>query len=839
MRAIIMAGGFGTRLRPLTCNVPKPMVPMANRPMMEHIVRLLKDQGFDDLIVMLYYQPEVIIRYFGDGSAFGVRIEYLRPQADLGTAGCVKFAERLLRETFLVISGDLLTNFNLKAVLAAHGAHKTPATLVLTRAANPLPYGVVITDQNQRIERFLEKPSWGEVFSDTINTGIYLLEPSVLEHIPEGRTYDFSKDLFPHLINLQIPLFGCIAEGYWKDVGDLSEYRLAHYDLLSSWPRAVLPGRLQKRGEGEVIVGEGAHLDALANCEGHVLLGSGCRVEKGVKLTRCVIGNRVTIQAGAELTGCVLWDGVTVGRDARLQEAIVGHRCQIGEEAQIAEGVVIADDCQVGRGAVVHSNVRIWPFKKVEDGAVLSNSLIWGERWTRRLFGSYGISGLCNREITPELATRIGAAYGAYLGEGAYVTTSRDAHMASRMVKRALISGLLSTGVKVGDLRTAPIPVVRYEIGQEGEAGGVHVRQSPFDPNLVDIKLLDRNGTDISNQEERAIEQLFLREDFKRATPDRVGEIITPPRAQEYYRAGFLKAVRMDVLQKSKIKIVIDYAYSSASLILPDILGRLGMEVVGLNAYLSPQHVTKSADDFQMSLDQLSAIVTTLKADAGFLIDTGAEKVFLIDEKGKRIPNETALLLVSQLVMQAMNRGMIGVPVNISGFIEKLAEPHRVQVKRLRTAQRYIMEASRETGMQFVGDGIGGFIFPEFQPCFDAMFAVVKMTELLASRRASLPAGQAGLHALAKDIPEFETFHQQVPCPWDRKGLVMRRAIEAVQPFRNELIDGVKVFTDGGWVLLMPDPDDATFHIWVEADKKADARILMKEYAERLKQWQS
>ena len=166
------------------------------------------------------------------------------------------------------------------------------------------------------------------------------------------------------------------------------------------------------------------------------------------------------------------------------------------------------------------------------------------------------------------------------------------------------------------------------------------MRQSPFDPNLVDIKLLDKTGVDLSSSQERAIEQLFLREDFKRATPDRVGEIVTPPRAQEYYRAGFLKAVQSAIFQNTKMKIVIDYAFSSASLILPDILGRLGLEVVSLNAYLSAQRVTKTSEEFQSALDRLSTIVLTFKADAGFLIDTGAEKVFIIDEKGQRISND-------------------------------------------------------------------------------------------------------------------------------------------------------------------------------------------------------
>ena len=832
MKAILMAGGFGTRLRPLTVNIPKPMVPMANKPMMEHIVRLLKENGFNELVVMLHYQPEVIIRHFGDGAAFGVRMEYLRPQSDLGTAGCVKYAEKYLKDTFLVISGDILTDFDLKAALAAHRKKKAAATLVLTRSSNPLAFGVVIIDEDGRIQRFLEKPSWGEVFSDTINTGIYLMEPSVLDEIPADRNFDFSKNLFPALLASKTPLFGHIAEGYWKDVGDLTEYRLAHSEILEELVKVPFPGRKRKTKAGLSYVGAKSEISSKAVLDGVNVIGEGCRVEERAKLTNCVLGNGVKIHAGADLTGCVLWDGVDVGSDSTLQEAVIGARTQLAAKAHIGEGAIVWDDCVIGHAAAIHSSVKVWPQKRIEDGAVLSTSLIWGDVWSRRLFGAYGITGLCNREITPELATRIGAAYGAFLGEGAYVTTSRDAHMASRMIKRAMISGLLSTGVKVGDLRTAPIPVVRYEIGQEGEVGGVHVRQSPFDPSLVDIKLLDKTGVDLSSGQERAVEQLFLREDFQRATPDRVGEIITPPRAQEYYRAGFLKAIQPAIFQSAKMKIVIDYAFSSASMILPDILGRLGIEVVSLNAYLSAQRVTKTGEEFQLSLERLSTIVLTLNADAGFLIDTGAEKVFIVNEKGRRIPNELALFMVAQLVMRAHKGAVLGVPVNMSGVIERLAEPSKATIQRLRTAPRYIMEASREKGMKFVGDGIGGFIFPKFQPCFDAMFAIVQIVELLAKY-------QVTLSALEQEIPAFETMHQKVPCPWDRKGIVMRRAIEAVQKEPNELVDGVKIFVNGSWVLLLPDPDEATFHVWTESADKSQSRALLKEYSQKILQWQN
>ena len=219
MKAVIMAGGQGTRLRPLTSNQPKPMLPVVNRPMMEHIVRLLARHGFKEMIVTLQFLPTLISNYFGDGSEWGSCIEYSTEFAPLGTAGSVKNSAQLLDEAFLVISGDALTDIDLTKIVDFHRRSRAMATLTLIRVDNPLEFGIVVTDSAGRIERFLEKPDWGQVFSDTINTGIYVLEPEVLDFIPEGRSFDFSRDLFPYLLENGYPLYGYVADGYWCDIG--------------------------------------------------------------------------------------------------------------------------------------------------------------------------------------------------------------------------------------------------------------------------------------------------------------------------------------------------------------------------------------------------------------------------------------------------------------------------------------------------------------------------------------------------------------------------------------------------------------------------------------------
>ena len=378
MKAVIMAGGFGTRLRPLTTHIPKPLVPVGNVPIMEHTVHLLRRNGFTDLTVLLYFLPETITSHFGDGSRWGVRISYVTPTADLGTAGAVKFAVGEQGEPVLVISGDVLTDFDLAAAVRFHHDRRAEATMVLARVEMPLAYGIVITDEAGRITRFLEKPSWGEVFSDTINTGIYLLEPAALDAVPGGRPYDFGKELFPALLASGRSLWGHVAKGYWKDVGDLAEYRAAHMDLLQGRIGAEIPGT-RTEGPGHVVwLDEGARVDYTAKLSGSVIVGRGAQIAPGARLTNSVIGPGSTIQAGADIESSVLWDGVEIGAGAVLREAIVGRKSVIRANAFLSEGVVIGDFCRIGESSVIKANAKVWPYKEVEDGATLAMSLVWG-----------------------------------------------------------------------------------------------------------------------------------------------------------------------------------------------------------------------------------------------------------------------------------------------------------------------------------------------------------------------------------------------------------------------------------------------------------------------------
>ncbi len=825
-----MAGGFGTRLRPLTAHLPKPLVPVGNIPIMEHMVRLLKRHGFTDLSVLLYFLPDSITSYFGDGGRWGVKMTYVTPTADLGTAGAVKFAVGDTDEPVLVVSADVLTDIDLARAAAFHRERAAEATMVLTRVEQPLAYGIVITDEEGRVLRFLEKPSWGEVFSDTINTGIYLLEPSVFPAIPAGRPYDFGKELLPALLAGGRPLWGHVAAGYWRDVGDLTEYRTAHLDLLQGKVGVDLPGRREVTDGHSVWLDEGARVDPSARLSGSVIVGRGAQVAAGTRVANSVIGPETAIQAGADVEGSVLWDGVEIGPGAVVKEAVIGRKSVVRANAFLAEGVVIADFCRIGEGSVVKANVKVWPYKEVEDGATLAMSLVWGERWSRSLFGRYGVSGLANIEVTPEFAAKLGAACGAIVGRRRVMITSRDHHKASRMINRALMSGLLSVGVEVQDLGVAPIPVVRYQVAALGLAGGTHVRKSPYHPNLLDLKFFDSRGLEVAPDREKAMERLFFMEDFERAPMDGIGTLSFPHAGTDRYRDGLLSSVDRDVIRRAGLRMVLDYAFGSASSIFPSVLGALGVEVIALNAYLDETKISKTSEEFQRSLHQLSNIVRTLGADLGVLLDTGGEKVFLVDEKGEIVAGDLALALVALLVMRTRPPSRIVIPVTASRAIERLAEEHGFQVTRSRGTARALTEAALAPDVALVGEELGGLIFPSFHPAFDGMSAVVRTLEMMARL-------DVRLHQLASTIPESHIVRLEVPCPDERKGAVMRRLIAATKGSDVELIEGVRVSMGDDWVAAIPDADRATFHVVAEAANRDRAQRLAEEFRDRITGW--
>lgn len=363
-KAMIMAAGFGTRLLPLTELTAKPMVPILNRPVMEHILRLLAAHGVREVAANLHYHPDLIREYFGDGSEYGLHLRYAVEEELLGTAGGVGgFRDFLSDGPFVVVSGDALTDVDLTSFMAAHRSRAGVASLAVIQVEDPSQYGVVVHDPHGRVTGFQEKPLRDEALSFLGNCGIYALEPRIFDYIPAGRFVDFAHDVFPALLGADDPFFVWQLDGYWNDVGNIAQYRRGNFDALSGRVDVHVPGRQVDDG---VWIGDGTVVDPSARIVPPVLIGERCRVDADASLNGpLIIGDDCVIEEGALLDGVIHWNGGTTGRYAQAFGGILGRGVKVHHDAEVGQGAVVGDGTDVAPHAVVGPGARIRPHSHV------------------------------------------------------------------------------------------------------------------------------------------------------------------------------------------------------------------------------------------------------------------------------------------------------------------------------------------------------------------------------------------------------------------------------------------------------------------------------------------
>jgi mannose-1-phosphate guanylyltransferase/phosphomannomutase len=792
------------------------MVPIVGKPCMEHILELLRDHGFQEIVVTVAFLPQSIRSYFGDGSSLGVEIEYSVEETPLGTAGSVRLASDRLEDTTLIISGDALCDIDLTRLVEFHRERNAAVTIGLKSVENPLEFGIVVTDEDGRVERFLEKPGWGQVFSDTINTGIYVIEPEVLKHVPRNRPYDFSKELFPLLLEMGRPIYGHVCEGYWQDIGNLDQFRQANFDALEEKVRLQIPGI---RIRGNVWIGEGVELDRIEEIEGPAYIGSDCRIAPNAEVDPySVLAPGVTLRENARVTRSIIDAGTYIGRAAIIEGAVVGRSCDIRTHARLHEGVAIGDEVIVGDQSVIYPGVRIYPYKEVEYGAQLHESLIWESRASTRLFTRNQISGLVNVDVTPEVAVRFGAALGTALKRGARVVATRESAAAYRLVKRAVMSGVNSAGVQVVDLRTLPAPVGKHWLNEQNLDAAFHVGSSPIDPEAIQISIFERPGIAISAGLQREVERHYSRQELRRVPFAEVGSIAYPARAREGYADALLGTLDCDAIRERGFRIVVDYGHSSASFVLPLVLTPLGIEAITAHPYESDASAQPEARGDL--LERTQRLVTAVGADLGVAFDRPGERIYLVDEQGTPVPLDQALLLFIRVLAWSGRGGRIAVPVTATSQVEAVAEG--LEVMRTQASLPGLTQAATEEGMVFAGATGGGYVFPDFLPAYDSIASLCKLLELLAG--IDRPLSQ-----LVSELPQPTLVHREVQCPWALKGTVMRVLNERYANAHVDLLDGIKVFEERGWFQVLPDPDEPVVHLYAEGHTAEQTEELERE----------
>ena len=647
MKAVIMAGGEGTRLRPQTSNLPKPMLPLVGRPMMEHIVSLLRRHGITDIVVTVAFLPNVIRSYFGDGSELGVSMSYATEESPLGTAGSVRNAQKQLTERFLVISGDVLTDIDLTSVISFHEKNQALATIALSAVENPLEFGIVITREDGTIERFLEKPGWGQVFSDTINTGIYVLEPEIFDRIPEGQAVDFSSEVFPAVLDAGEPLYGYVADGYWEDVGTTAAYLQAHEDILDGKVDVGVAGFELRPG---IWVGRDSTIDPSVRIDSPAFIGENCTIDRDVAIgAYSTIGANTQVAERAELQRSVIGENSYLGAATRVEGAVLGRSCDLRTGARVEPGAVVGEGCLVGAHAELRGDVKVYPYKVVEAGAQVNASIVWESGGSRTLFGPDGVQGIANVDISPELAVRLAKAWASGFDKGSYITASRDT---SRVAARA--QARADGGLQLGR-RERDRPGARDGAGDPAPrphaaatAPAMTVRLSPDDPQSVVIRFFDQRGIDLSESHQRRVERMYHREEFRRVTAGDIGDIDFSPRTIELYTADVVEAFGLRPDGEREVKLVLDLSYGAASFVMPNLLSKVGADVLSINPYAQTPGMISV--DRVVSEARVADAVRGSGADLGAVIDAGGERLTLIDGTGHVLSDDEAVMVFIELL---------------------------------------------------------------------------------------------------------------------------------------------------------------------------------------------
>lgn len=817
-----MAGGSGTRLRPLTSSQPKPLLPVAGRPLLEHLLLLLRRHGVDEAVVTVHYLAQMVRTYFGDGADTGVRLSYVTESRPMGTAGSVKLAESRLRdEPFLVISGDGLTDIDLGQLARAHAQTGAKVTVCLARRANPMGMGLVVTADDGRVTRFLEKPDWSQVFTDTVNTGIYVVSPEVLARIPGNQPVDWAHDVFPKLLAAGEPVYGHIGTGYWEDVGTLQAYRSVQADALEGRVSVEIPGHEVSPGiwfGSGVEVSEDAQLvGPLVLCD-HVRVGAGATVEPYSVVGRhCIIGPRATVERS------VLMDNVFLGSGSQALGCVIGRGADVLERVRIEEGSSVGDGCRLENEAVITSAADVYPNKTIPAGDVVTESVVWESRSPQQMLSSETFSGLVNVDVTPEVAARMAGAFASILPRGGRVAVARDHSVAAHAVSLVLVGALAAAGLRVDVLGTSPVPVARSYINRSCD-GGLVVKTSSGRPSNLRIMLLDDHGVDLAGRTKQDLERIVNRHDIMRGAPDEIGTVAAAMGAVDDYVASVTAATNLDGIAEADLRLVVDTAGGTSAGILPSLMSVAQIDVITVNSRLTPEHPTESGEERQDALRRLGWLVASSRAALGVRLSPTGERLSIVDETGRVLSDDRAMLVVLDLMAAERRNGAVALPVTTTRVAEQVAWYHGVQVIWTPTGADALSAASTGEGIFLAADADGGFVIPAVGRSPDAMASLLVLLGLVARTKLTL-------RQIDTRIPSTTLLRERVSVAWAHKASAMRMVREAVGDATIDETEGVRiVLPDGDWVLVSPDPHEAMVRLWVESPNQLRARNLMAKW---------
>lgn len=791
MRAVIMAGGEGKRLRPITCTMPKPMVPLLNKPIVDYTMELLKRHGIDEAVYTLHYMGEMIREHVGDGSAWNLQCSYSESEKPLGTAGSVKGAAIESDEDLLVLSGDGITDVDLSAVIKAHEESGAEATIVLKKVPSPTEYGVALLDDEGSIVRFIEKPEQSEVFSDLANTGIYILSRRALNLIPSGEEYDFSKQLFPEMLNQGMMLKGFVTESYWCDIGDISEYRRAQKDMLDG---KVYFETIAKNYSG-IFTEPNAHISNTATLISPCYIGSSASIgENAIIEPYTVIGSDTVIERGSSVKRSIIFNNVKIRRDAQIRAAVVCEKTHIDDRASLYEGSTIGAGTHIGTGVSVLPNVSIWPEKELEGGLSCRDNVVWGNPVSRIELNGSCIKGYTDTGLTPETALRIGAAYASKLHLPAKLALCSDGSQSAVMLMYALTSGIASQGIDVINIGALGKSALALAISQLGAAGGMYVERNESHGSV--ITLYDEMGIEVSQDCLRSVRSAFLTGEQKPRVDVELGIISRADGMEEMFENRLTHMLDTNAIKMNPRTLRIN-ANHQMTRCITGLLLRFGWQVESLRKQvrLMPVHDENTLAIYQDANGKISL---------SFL---DGENSIVMDE------HEIITALAIDATEHAGLKQFI-LPVTIP-------EEYRSCLKARGAELTFAPEDSAKLRRTAFERG------HYYAPLYEHEAGIMKLAELFATGELSR------IHA---SIPKIYSIEQSVTTTRNDIGRMLRLLSESERGSERELVDGLRLRFDSGWVVVKPYLErTSSFRIVAGAASGEYAKELCDIYTEKLK----
>ena len=783
MKAIIMAGGQGTRLRPLTCTLPKPMLEIATRPVIEYTIELLKKHGIREIGITLHYLPEVIRSHLGTGRDMDVSIDYFTETTPLGTAGSIKQAEDFLSDTFIVMSGDGLCDVDLTKAIQFHNANNADVTVVLTATEAPLEYGAVITDESSKIIRFDEKPSWSEVVTDKINTGIYIINKDVLSYIPKDKPFDFSNELFPLLMSEQKRIFGYFSANYWCDIGNIASYSKANSDALHGKVNINMPeGFTCKDGiclGKNVKIHESAKLIAPCMISHNATISDGCVIGPDV-----IISEGSTISANTSIKSSVIYPDVYVDRLCELRGCIISSGCKLSQGVKVFEGSCIGQNTQIGGYSTITGSASIWPYKFIEENCTVTENVIWQRVRYSGYFTNEAISGKINSQVTNKTAL-ISAQ--AFASQGLKrIVLANSGSNASKMLFDAARSGLISAGAEVIDIGTVPLPCLRYTVRLLGAGGGIYTAE---EDSIASLYFIESSGGAISSSQMRKITASLNNDTLCYCDATSMSSTQTFSRALEHYEVHVCDMFERKFESQSKLTVGIRHSGSLTSEFLIHLLMKLGIKCEVFDMNFQPE----------------------IPCDILVSIDEHGQTLTIYDNKKLPVDRHVINLLLNYISLEVSDGGYTVADYSSPNAVDEVARSSNGTVIRTRSGTRSLIEEIVKH------DGI-----PDRLP-IGKMSMYYDANVFLLSLLSICVRDNKTLNELLSSLPKLHINEKDVPCSWELRCKVLSGLSKNSSMSSR---GGIKITQKYGWSLILPDEKRPYIKIFSEA--------YSQEYAQEL-----